>query len=224
MILVNAEFVPVLEQIWDRVDPGKRLVLLDDGAGATETRLDFVAEYEALLAASNARFEFPELDENTRATTFYTTGTTGLPKGVYFSHRQLVLHTLAARGALAGEGQGRFNEGDVYMPITPMFHVHAWGIALRGHDAGREAGLPRALCSRAAGRPHGQREQVTFSHCVPTILQSMLNEREGEAGQPGRLDRRHRGCGARAGARLGKRSRWASTSSPATACRRPGRC
>ena len=175
VILVNAEFVPVLEQIWDRVDPGKRLVLLDDGAGATETRLDFVAEYEALLAASNAHFEFPELDENTRATTFYTTGTTGLPKGVYFSHRQLVLHTLAARGALAGEGQGRFNEGDVYMPITPMFHVHAWGLPYVATMLGVKQVYPgRYVPERLVDLM--AREKVTFSHCVPTIMQSMLKE------------------------------------------------
>src|SRR5262249_43976882 len=84
VILVNAEFVPMLEQIWDRVDPGKRLVLLDDGAGELRSDLPFIAEYKALLAASNPHYEFPELDEDTRATTFYTTGTTGLPKGVYF--------------------------------------------------------------------------------------------------------------------------------------------
>jgi fatty-acyl-CoA synthase len=58
---------------------------------------------------------------------FYTTGTTGQPKGVYFSHRQLVLYTLSTRAALAAIGHGWFNDGDVYMPITPMFHVHAWG-------------------------------------------------------------------------------------------------
>ena len=57
-----------------------------------------------------------------------TTGTTGLPKAVHFSHRQLVLQTLACRSALGGPGEGRFNHDDVYMPVTPMFHVHAWGL------------------------------------------------------------------------------------------------
>src|SRR5271166_1096005 len=128
VILINAEFLPVVEQMWDRVDPGKKLVLLNDAAKTPETQLVFEAEYEALLARSDPDYTFPELDENTHATTFYTTGTTGLPKGVCFSHRQLVLHTMATRTALAGTGHGRFNEGDVYMPVTPMFHVHAWGI------------------------------------------------------------------------------------------------
>jgi fatty-acyl-CoA synthase len=173
VILVNSEFRSVLEQIWERVEHGKKLVLLDESGQAHETPLPLEGEYEALLARSDPHYVFPELDEDARATTFYTTGTTGLPKGVYFSHRQLVLHTLAARGALAGTGHGRFNEGDVYMPITPMFHVHAWGMPYIATMLGAKQVYP--------GRYHPdalveliQREQVSFSHCVPTILQMVL--------------------------------------------------
>jgi fatty-acyl-CoA synthase len=174
VILINAEFLPVLEQIWDRVDAGKKLVLLNDGGSAPRTPLDFAAEYEALLAGSSPVFDFPDFDENTRATTFYTTGTTGMPKGVYFSHRQLVLHTMAFRGALAGEGQGRFNEGDVYMPISPMFHVHAWGVPYLAVAMGVKQVYPGRYLPELLLELH-QREKVTFSHCVPTILQMMLN-------------------------------------------------
>ena len=174
VILVNAEFLPVLEQIWGRVDTGKRLVLLDDAGAHPATTLEFVAEYERLLDASRPVFEFPEFDENIRATTFYTTGTTGLPKGVYFSHRQLVLHTLAVRDALAGNGQGRFNAGDVYMPITPMFHVHAWGLPYVATMLGAKQVYPGRYVSDKL-LDLLQREHVTFSHCVPTILQMVLD-------------------------------------------------
>ena len=174
VILVNAEFLPVLEQIWGRVDAGKRLVLLDDAGANPATTLEFVAEYERLLDASRPVFEFPEFDENIRATTFYTTGTTGLPKGVYFSHRQLVLHTLAVRDALAGNGQGRFNAGDVYMPITPMFHVHAWGLPYVATMLGAKQVYPGRYVSDKL-LDLLQREHVTFSHCVPTILQMVLD-------------------------------------------------
>jgi fatty-acyl-CoA synthase len=106
---------------------------------------------------------------------FYTTGTTGNPKGVYFSHRQLVLHTLAVLGALASSPRGQcLHRGDVYMPITPMFHVHAWGVpyvatamGIKQVYPGRY--LPDALLALI------QREHVTFSHCVPTILHMMLS-------------------------------------------------
>jgi fatty-acyl-CoA synthase len=74
------------------------------------------------------RLRLPRFRRNTRATTFYTTGTTGLPKGVYFSHRQLVLHTLGVATASAARRAGPLHRDDVYMPITPMFHVHAWGM------------------------------------------------------------------------------------------------
>ena len=174
VILVNAEFVPVLEQIWSRVDAGKRLVLLDDIGAPLPTSLEFAAEYESLLDTAVPEFDFPELDENTRATTFYTTGTTGLPKGVYFSHRQLVLHTLAVRDALGGPGQGRFNAGDVYMPITPMFHVHAWGLPYVATMLGAKQVYPgRYASDRLVDLL--ERERVTFSHCVPTILQMVLD-------------------------------------------------
>jgi len=173
VILVNSEFLPLLGQIWARVEHGKKLVLLNDSGHAPDTPLHFSEEYEALLARSDPDYAFPDLDEDTRATTFYTTGTTGLPKGVYFSHRQLVLHTMAMRSALAGTGHGRFNEGDVYMPITPMFHVHAWGMPYVATTLGVKQVYP--------GRYHPDalvelihREKVSFSHCVPTILQMLL--------------------------------------------------
>lgn len=173
VILVNAEFLPILQQEWDRVEPGKKLVLLDDLGEAPDTSLPLDAEYEALLAESDPRYSFPELDENTQATVFYTTGTTGLPKGVCFSHRQLVLHTLAVRTALTGLGHGRFNEGAVYMPVTPMFHVHAWGLPYVATMLGVKQVYPGRYVPDALVELIDH-EKVTFSHCVPTILQMML--------------------------------------------------
>ena len=173
VILVNTEFLPVLEAIHDRIEPVKKLVLLNDTGQTPATTLDIGAEYETLLASGDPDYKFPDFSEDARATTFYTTGTTGLPKGVYFSHRQLVLHTFGTLAALTGTGQGRFNRNDVYMPITPMFHVHAWGIpyvatllGVKQIYPGRY--VPEQLLSLI------QRENVTFSHCVPTILQMLL--------------------------------------------------
>ncbi len=173
VILVNTEFLPVLEAIRDRIEPVKKLVLLNDTGQTPATTLDIGAEYETLLASGDPDYKFPDFSEDARATTFYTTGTTGLPKGVYFSHRQLVLHTFGTLAALTGTGQGRFNRDDVYMPITPMFHVHAWGIPYAATLLGVKQiypgrYVPEQLLSLI------QRENVTFSHCVPTILQMLL--------------------------------------------------
>ena len=173
VILVNSEFLSVLEQIWSRVEGVKALILLDDVGDQPKTILPLRTDYEALLAKADPGYTFPEFDENTRATTFYTTGTTGLPKGVYFSHRQLVLHTLSGMSALSGTGHGRFNADDVYMPITPMFHVHAWGIPYIATALGVKQVYPGKYAPDAL-LDLIREEKVTFSHCVPTILQMML--------------------------------------------------
>jgi fatty-acyl-CoA synthase len=172
-LIIHPDFLPVLAAIRDRLETVRRIVLIEEG-GPAETGIAFAATYEAMLAAASPDYVFPDFDENTRATTFYTTGTTGLPKGVYFSHRQLVLHTLAELAALAMPGrQGRFHADDVYMPITPMFHVHAWGFPYAATVMGVKQVylgryLPELVCKLFRS------EGVTFSHCVPTILHMLL--------------------------------------------------
>ncbi|MGE8457355.1 MAG: AMP-binding protein, partial [Pseudomonas alloputida] len=109
----------------------------------------------------------------------YTSGTTGNPKGVYFSHRQLVLHTLVEQGTLAACGEvPLLRTGDVYMPITPMFHVHAWGVPYVATALGIKQVYPgRYEPNRLVRLFHD--EGVTFSHCVPTVLQMMLDSEQG---------------------------------------------
>ncbi len=174
-LLVNEEFLPLLEQIKGRIDTVKEYVLLQDGNQQPETSLNFAGEYEELLAAAGDHFDFADFDENTRATTFYSTGTTGMPKGVYFSHRQLVLHTLGGIAALGTViNQGRLHQGDVYMPITPMFHVHAWGIPYMATALGLKQVYPGKYTPDMLLKLI-DREKVTFSHCVPTILHLLIN-------------------------------------------------
>ena len=177
VVLCFNEFLPLLDAIKENLETVKTFVLLSDGDAPAEQRhslVTFAAEYEDLLARSAQDFHFPDFDENTRATTFYTTGTTGNPKGVYFSHRQLVLHTLAVLGSIASTPEHqRFHRGDVYMPITPMFHVHAWGVPYVATAMGMKQVYPgRYLPDTLLALI--QQEHVTFSHCVPTILHMML--------------------------------------------------
>jgi fatty-acyl-CoA synthase len=174
-LLVNDEFVDLVHSILPQLSKVKRLVVLTDQKAPAIGKLEFAGEYEQLLAASSADFDFPDFDENVQATTFYTTGTTGLPKGVYYSHRQLVLHAIAelAMFGLAAK-QGRFHRDDVYMPITPMFHVHAWGFPWAATLAGVKQVYPGrydpALLIRLI-----KTEGVTFTHGVPTLLQMLLD-------------------------------------------------
>ena len=173
VLLVNAEFAPVLSMMRDQLTTVKKFILLADEPDSGVFNIPYAGEYEALLAASSSHFDFPELDENTRATTFYTTGTTGLPKGVYFSHRQLVLHTLAVGTALCAATGQNLHRHDVYMPITPMFHVHAWGLPYVATLLGIKQVYPgRYLADHLLHLI--EQEHVTFSQCVPTILHMLL--------------------------------------------------
>ena len=173
VVLVNAEFLPILAAIAPRLETVKRFVLIED-APAAVAPVDLAGEYEALLAAASPDYDFPDFDENAQATTFYTTGTTGLPKGVYFSHRQLVMHTLATAAALgSAPAQGRLHRDDVYMPITPMFHVHAWGLPYVATMLGLKQVYPGRYEPETLLKLVRD-EGVTFSHCVPTILHMLL--------------------------------------------------
>ena len=225
ILLVHADFLPLLEGIKDRIERVRTIVLLSDDERRPATTLEPAGEYEDLLAAGSPDFVFPDFDENTRATTFYTTGTTGLPKGVNFSHRQLVLHTLAVAATFgANPAQGRFHRGDVYMPITPMFHVHAWGFPYIATMLGVKQVYPGRYAPELPGAAVHVEEKVTFSHCVPTLLHMMLTCPRPTA----HIDMRGwkvviGGSALSKGA--GNDGRWnaASTCSRAMACRRRAR-
>ncbi|MFM0500211.1 fatty acid--CoA ligase [Paraburkholderia caffeinilytica] len=181
VVLVHADFLPVLEQIQAELEYVRQVVVLSDGNPLTSTTLPVAGEYEALLAQASPEFAFPEFDENTRAALFYTTGTTGDPKGVFYSHRQIVLHALTSATSLCSPRDGqRLHREDVYMPITPMFHVLAWGVPYVAVLLGLRIVLPGRYVPEVLLELK-KNEKVTFSHCVPTILQMMLDaaDREG---------------------------------------------
>ncbi len=178
VILVNQAFLPMLQAIKDQISSHIKIVLLSDADQKPQSSLNMAAEYEAMLSAAPESYDFPDFDEDTMATTFYTTGTTGLPKGVFFSHRQLVLHTYGVMSGLcAYQSQANISSADVYMPLTPMFHVHAWGmpylmtlLGARQVYPGRYD--PEALLNLIAAH------KVTFSHCVPTIMHMLISNPE----------------------------------------------
>ena len=173
LVLVHDDFVPLIEQIHDGLTTVKGYVRLSDNP-APDTLLPMLGEYESLLAEASPDYDFPDFDENSVATIFYTTGTTGSPKGVYFTHRQLVLHTLTATGSLSGyQSMPLVRCDDVYMPITPMFHVHAWGVPYVATLMGIKQVYPGRYEPNSLVRLFRD-EKVTFSHCVPTILQMIL--------------------------------------------------
>lgn len=181
LVLVNSEFVPLYNSIAGQLTTVEKTLLLTDAEDKTAELPGLVGEYETLLAAAGSSYAFADFDENSVATTFYTTGTTGNPKGVYFTHRQLVLHTLAAAATVGSLDSIRLmGTDDVYMPITPMFHVHAWGLPYVATMLGVKQVYPGRYDPELLV-DLWKREKVTFSHCVPTILQMILNAK-GAAG------------------------------------------
>ena len=175
VLLVNDEFVPLLQGLMPQLSKVKKLVVMSDRSVPQTGSLSFEGEYEELLAASSPDYLFPDFDENTQATTFYTSGTTGLPKGVYYSHRQVVLHCLSELAFLGVAGKhGRFSRDDVYMPMTPMFHVHAWGFPWAATLAGVKQVYPGRYRPELLVRLI-KTEGVTFTHCVPTLLEMLLS-------------------------------------------------
>src|SRR5450830_1374683 len=174
-VLVNSEFVGLYQAIAGQLATVDKTLLLTDAAEKTAELPNLVGEYETLLAAASPKYDFEDFDENSVATTFYTTGTTGNPKGVYFTHRQLVLHTIGVATIMGSVDSVRLlGTNDVYMPITPMFHVHAWGLPYVATMLGLKQVYPGRYDPEYLVELW-RKEKVTFSHCVPTILQMVLN-------------------------------------------------
>ena len=170
--LVHRDFLPLIDAIRAHLPKLRAVVTIDDGVEAPLPE-GSAGEYEALLAAADPNFAFEDFDENALATIFYTTGTTGLPKAVSFTHRQLVLHTLACNAPF-GITHGRgFGIDDVYMPMTPMFHVHAWGVPYIATMLGVRQVYPGRY-DPALLVDLKTKWGVSYSHCVPTILQMVM--------------------------------------------------
>ena len=177
-IIVHRDFLPLLLPLLPRLDRPANLILCDDGSDSGELPAGFAARFTDLVGQHVGTASYPNIDENTRATLFYTTGTTGEPKGVSYSHRQLVLHTLAVAAGLGTvPGSSGLKRDDVYMPITPLFHVHGWGFPYIATFLGLKQVYPGRYEPARLLRLIGE-HSVTFSHCVPTILAMLLNAPE----------------------------------------------
>ena len=146
---------------------------MDDGAGDVPED-DRILDYEELLAGAEPA-EFAVEDENQAAAMCYTSGTTGHPKGVVYSHRSSVLHSI---GAMLADTVA-VSERDVVMPVVPMFHANAWGLAHAGVMAGSAFAFPGPQMTPKAIAQLMEDEKVTLAAGVPTIWMGALDELEG---------------------------------------------
>jgi Acyl-CoA synthetases (AMP-forming)/AMP-acid ligases II len=168
VILVDATLVPLLAKVAKELKTVEHFVLI--GSGDASPLGDSVLSYEELLAAEEPGFEWPEIDERSAAAMCYTSGTTGNPKGVVYSHRSTYLHSLAeCSGASFG-----LSESDRILPIVPMFHANAWGLPYAGWLTGADFIMPGRFLQGEPLCKLIEAERPTISGAVPTVWADIL--------------------------------------------------
>jgi len=176
VIFVDRSLVALLQPLLKTFETVKHLVIMDDGKGEVPDDLAGITthDYETLLAAATP-VEWTPVPENTAASMCYTSGTTGNPKGVVYSHRSTFLHTF---GAMTVDSLGA-RESDVILPVVPMFHANAWGLAHAAVATGASLVFPGADLSGKAIADLVVNEKVTVAAGVPTIWMAVLPELKG---------------------------------------------
>ena len=169
-IFVDESLLQVAESLAPKLDVKGWVVMTDKPIAEIETSLNNVVSYEDLIADKPETFDWPVVDEKTAAYAGYTTGTTGRPKGVYYSHRSIYLHTMGGLAAL----HAGFD--DCVMPITPMFHVLSWGFPQNAVAAGAKLVLPGKFAAEEFGAIAQAfvEEKVTLANGAPAIFGPML--------------------------------------------------
>lgn len=170
IIFVDLTFIPLLEAVLPHCPSVERVVVLTDELHMPATKLPGAECYEALLSTASEDVEWGGFDEQTACGLCYTSGTTGNPKGVLYSHRSNFIHTLLGlQTTVLGA-----TPNEVILPVVPMFHANAWGIAFGGPAAGSKLVMPGARMDGAAIYELIESEGVTFSAAVPTVWQGLL--------------------------------------------------
>jgi fatty-acyl-CoA synthase len=170
LMFVDLTFLPILDALADRLPSIQRYVILTDGAHMPATKLKNAVAYEDWIAEVDGDFAWKSFDENTAAGMCYTSGTTGNPKGVVYSHRTNVLHSMTASFVDAMDCSSR----DVVMPVVPMFHANCWGLALTSPMQGATMVMPGCKMDGASIYEMLNEYRVTFTAAVPTVWLMLL--------------------------------------------------
>ncbi len=170
IIFVDLTFVPILEAIADKLPNVKSYVIMTDRAHMPETKLPNALCFEEIVEAEDGNFKWAEVDENAACGLCYTSGTTGNPKGVLYSHRSNVLHSMAAN---MGDALG-MKSTDSILPVVPMFHANAWGIAFAAPAVGAKIVMPGANMDGQSIYELLDTEKVTVTAAVPTVWLMLL--------------------------------------------------
>ncbi|WJG10740.1 long-chain-fatty-acid--CoA ligase [Aliiglaciecola sp. LCG003] len=171
-LFVDVLVMPLVEALHQNFESVEKIIVLTDKAHMPKTSLPNVLCYEELLAQQSDNYIWPEFDENTACGMCYTSGTTGNPKGVVYSHRSTLLHAYA--GALPDATNA--SNMDVCLPIVPMFHVNAWGIPYASIMVGAKLVMPGPkMADGETLQDLIENEKVSYSSGVPTIWMALLD-------------------------------------------------
>jgi len=170
-IFVDLTFVPLLEAIQDQISAVEGFIIMADSANMPKTSLKNVICYEDLINSANDQLEWPQFDENSAASLCYTSGTTGNPKGVLYSHRSTLLHTMSE---VSREALGITSLSCV-LPVVPMFHVNAWGVPYAAAMTGAKLVFPGPGMDGASLWQLIEAEQPDLLLGVPTVWLMLLN-------------------------------------------------
>ncbi len=170
VMITDLTFVPVLEKIADQIPSVERFVVLTDAEHMPQTTLKNAVAYEEWLKEADGDFAWKTFDENTAAAMCYTSGTTGDPKGVLYSHRSNVLHALMANNPDALGTRA----ADTMLPVVPLFHANSWGIAFSAPSMGTKLVMPGAKLDGASVYELLSTEKVTHTAGVPTVWLMLL--------------------------------------------------
>jgi fatty-acyl-CoA synthase len=174
VVMTDLTFVPLLEKMADKLTTVERYIVLTDAANMPKTTLKNAVAYEEWIGEADGDFAWRSFDENTAAGMCYTSGTTGNPKGVVYSHRSNVLHSL---GASAADVIG-ISSCDVVLPVVPMFHANGWSLALTTPMVGATVIMPGPKLDGASIFELLQRYRVTCTAAVPTVWLMLLQHLE----------------------------------------------
>jgi fatty-acyl-CoA synthase len=185
-LFVDLLILPLVEKIADQIPGVEGFVVMTDDANMPETSLKNAVSYESLIGSESDEYEWPEFDERTACALCYTSGTTGNPKGVLFSHRSQILHAYAAVSPDVMNLRSR----DCVLPVVPLFHVNAWGIPYAAMMVGTKLVFPGP--KMGDGETLYQlleQEGVSLSLGVPTVWLALLQYAEASGQKLNRLER-----------------------------------
>ena len=174
IVITDLTFVPLLEKIAGNLPSVERYVVLTDKEHMPQTTLKNAVAYEDWIAEVDGNFKWKEFDENTAAAMCYTSGTTGDPKGVLYSHRSNVLHSLIANN---GDALGATSK-DTMLPVVPLFHANSWGIVFSAPAMGTKLVMPGPKLDGESVYELLSTEKVTYTAGVPTVWLMLLQHME----------------------------------------------